>query len=170
MRNTREGRSAVEWWRERCVESCTTQVTDVTFADQKYLDRLPELFPFGAASAHVGLNAAPWNIETYAIAGFGGGVRLDGQPLLLYHFQSLRLLNASLVDLYAGDRRIGDDARRLIYRPYLERVGAAYRRLRVTFSSEAPPVESSLRSARDWLRLAYELARGYHNVERFAVD
>jgi hypothetical protein len=169
MCNSSEGRRAVEWWRERCVESCIARVTDIGYADQKYLERLPELFPFGEESAHPGLNSAPWNIERYTLAKSEGRVYLDGQPLLLYHFQALRLLNRRLVDLYAGDRRISDDARRLIYRPYLERVAIAYRTLTDAFPSEAPQVESALRSVRDWLRLAYEMARGYHNVERFAT-
>jgi len=164
MRNTREGASAIEWWRERCVESCSAVPTATTYADQLYLDRLPELFPFGESSAHAGLNAAPWNIERYRITVSRDAVLLDDAPLLLYHFQSLRVLKPWLVDLYAGDRRLAGPVRRLIYAPYLERLRAAYRAMRETAGARAPAVQSRLNSARDWLRLGLGVARGKHNL------
>jgi hypothetical protein len=169
MRNSNQGRSAMRWWRERCIESCSARATDAAYADQKYLDKMLELFPFGESSHHPGLNAAPWNIERYRVSGSDAGVLLDDHPLLLYHFQALRLLNARLVDLYAGNRRIGDAARRLIYRPYLQRIANAYRELKASLPTDAPRVQSSLHFPHDWLRLGYELARGYHNLERFRL-
>ncbi len=169
MRNSREGASAIEWWRDRCVESCSAVPTDTTYADQLYLDRMPELFAFGESSAHAGLNAAPWNIERYAVTASGAQVQVDDAPLLLYHFQSLRVLSGWLVDLYAGDRRFSEPVRRLIYRPYLERLAAAHRALREAFGARAPAAESRLRTARDWLRLGIGLARGKHNLVRYRI-
>ncbi len=164
MRNTREGRSVIEWWRDRCVESCSAVPTATTYADQLYLDRIPELFPCGESSAHAGLNAAPWNIERYRVTASGDAVLLDDAPLLLYHFQSLRVLNSWLVDLYAGDRRLAAPVRHLIYDPYLERLQAAYRAMRDAAGTMAPTVQSRLRTGRDWLRLGKGLARGKHNL------
>jgi hypothetical protein len=165
MRNTSEGRSAIEWWGERCLESCSVVMTETTYADQRYLDRMPALFPFGESSAHAGLDAAPWNIERYDVTGGAAenaGVRLDDAPLLLYHFQSLRILNGWLVDLYAGNRRLPETVRRLIYGPYLRRLAAAYQLLRSIEGAPAP--EAQLRAARDWLRLGAGLARGNFNL------
>jgi hypothetical protein len=169
MRNTPAGRQAVQWWAERCIESCSVEVSELAYGDQKYLDQMLGLFAGGRSSAHDGLNAAPWNIERYRVALAGGRVMLDGTPLLLYHFQALRVLNAGLVDLYAGNRRLAREVRSLIYWPYLAEVRRAYGRLRAELASDAPAVPSFLRTPRDWLRLGYELARGYHNLARFPV-
>lgn len=166
MRGTPEGARAIEWWRDRCLESCSAVPTADTYADQLYLDRLPELFPYGEASAHPGLNAAPWNIENYAVSGEDGEVRLDGVPLLLYHFQSLRVLNSWLIDLYAGDRRLSLPVRDLVYQPYLARLGAAWRVLRDASGARAASVPSRLRSPLDWLRLARGVLMGRHNLLR----
>ena len=164
MRNSPEGLRAIEWWGERCLESCSSKATDVTYADQRYLDQMPGLFPFGESSAHAGLNAAPWNIGNSPVTGAGRDVLLGGQPLLLYHFQALRLLRPWLVDLYAGEMRLAEPVRKLIYEPYLARLGAAHQTLRDQFGAEAPGVEPGLRSMRDWLRLGRGMARGKHNL------
>jgi hypothetical protein len=164
MRNTPEGRRAIEWWGERCLESCSSTVTDVTYADQRYLDQMPGLFPYGDESAHPGLNAAPWNIGNYSVTGAGRDVRLDGQPLLLYHFQALRLLNTWLVDLYAGELRFDAAVRGLVYEPYLVRLTQAHALLHARFGARAPAAEPLLRSVRDWARLARGVANGKHNL------
>ena len=169
MRNSEQGRAAVRWWSERCIESCSVSSTDLIYADQKYLDRLASLFPFGGSSDHPGLNAAPWNVERYRLTSAGGAPMVDGRPLLLYHFQALRILSGSLVDLYAGDRRISPPARELVYRPYLNAVRRACERLRRELANDVPPPARALRTAKDWLRLGYGMARGYHNVERFRL-
>ncbi|MGQ0512036.1 MAG: hypothetical protein ACT4P9_15655 [Betaproteobacteria bacterium] len=167
MRGTPEGLRAIEWWRDRCFESCSAVPTVDTYADQLYLDRLPQLFPYGEASAHPGLNAAPWNIERYDVsAGARGEVLLDGVPLLLYHFQALRVLNSWLVDLYAGDRRLSQPVRDLVYQPYLARLGAAWRAMHETSGAGAAAVPSRLRSPLDWLRLARGVLMGRHNLLR----
>lgn len=164
MRGTPEGARAIEWWRDRCLESCSAVPTVDTYADQLYLDRMSELFPYGESSAHPGLNAAPWNIENYAVSGGDGEVRLDGASLLLYHFQSLRVLNSWLIDLYAGDRRLPPAVRDLVYQPYLARLGAAWRALREVSGARAAPVPSRLHSPLDWLRLARGVMQGRHNL------
>jgi hypothetical protein len=167
IRNTPQGRDAARWWAERCIESCSVSVTEMSYGDQKYLDRMLAEVPRGVSCPHAGLNAAPWNIERYHVTADAKAVLLDGTPLLLYHFQALRILNGWLVDLYAGERRFGASIRSLIYRPYLERVRAAYRRLGAT---QAPVAERVLRTPRDWLRLGYGVARGRHNLAHFPVS
>jgi hypothetical protein len=169
MRNSEQGRAVVRWWAERCIESCSVVSTDLIYADQKYLDRLATLFPFGGSSDHPGLNAGPWNIERYRLTSAVGVPLVDGMPLLLYHFQALRILSKSLVDLYAGNRRISLQARELIYRPYLDALRSACARLQRDLADDVPPPARALRSTKDWLRLAYGMARGYHNVELFRL-
>ncbi|MGH8704617.1 MAG: hypothetical protein ACREUO_04265 [Burkholderiales bacterium] len=167
IRNTPQGRQAAQWWAERCIESCSVEVLGVNYGDQRYLDQMLEHVAGGAASQHAGLNAAPWNIGSYRVSAPHGKVLVDGVPLLLYHFQALRILNGWLVDLYAGERRIGPQTRALIYQPYLELVKAAYPKLR---AAQAPAMPASLRTPRDWLRLGYGLAHGRHNLARFSLS
>lgn len=169
MRNSEFGRSVAEWWAERCIESCSRAVSETMYGDQKYLDRMRSLFPFGMSSLHPGLNAAPWNVERFTLDEMGGQVMLDGQPLLLYHFQSLKILNDRLVDLYAGNRTVGQRVRRLIYTPYLHALKRAYERLESSLTVGWEGVQPGLAGPREWLRFAYEVVRGYHNVTYFRL-
>jgi hypothetical protein len=130
FRDSAVGRDALRLWSRLCLESCSAQVTASTYADQKYLDDLMAAYPTGRASDHVGLNAAPWNIGRYRITYQDDRILLDGDPLLLYHFQGLRLLSRRWVDLYAGDYHLDPEVRNLIYRPYLQQLSEAYGELR----------------------------------------
>jgi hypothetical protein len=61
VRRCEEGIKALRWWRERCIEWCHDFVDGDRFADQRYLDRLPGLFPHVHVIQHLGANLAPWN-------------------------------------------------------------------------------------------------------------
>lgn len=126
FRNAAEGKAALAWWHERCLESCPAVPTPDAYADQKYLDAMPGRFPGVRQSRHKGLNLAPWNLQSDPLSERDGQVFVGDDPLLLYHFQGLRILGTRLYDLYTGPMRIPDAASRLIYRPYI-------RSLRMTF-------------------------------------
>lgn len=129
-RNSSQGKRAIVWWRDRCIESCSYIPTDTTFADQKYLDQFAKLFPDGASSTHKGLNTAPWNVGDFTICKGAKGIYVDEVPLLLYHFQGLQLFDNGTASLYIGDMRISDTLRELVYQPHLVALLRAFARLR----------------------------------------
>jgi hypothetical protein len=93
--------AALRWWRERCLEWCYNRREEGKFADQHYLDDWPERFHGVHAVAHPGAGLAPWNSSQHELERANGGVRVDGEPVVFYHYQSLRLLRAP-----AGLRRL----------------------------------------------------------------
>lgn len=170
VRRSPEGQQVIDWWGARCIESCSITPTGTTFADQKYLDQLPVLFPFGDVAPSPGLNAAPWNIESHRIHERDGRVYLGEYPLVLYHFQGLKMLSNRLVDLYAGNRRISTVLRRLVYELYLEQLAISYQRLQQSCPEFAPGMAGGPRGLSDWLKLGMEFIRGYHNFVRYLVS
>jgi hypothetical protein len=120
FRNDANGRACLEWWRERCLEWCYDRIEGDRFADQKYLDRWPSLFEGVKVLEHRGANVAPWNAGGSDFRD-GGGVLVDGAPLLFYHFHGLRSWSASLWQL--GFARYRTSPPRLlvkrVYRPYI---------------------------------------------------
>jgi hypothetical protein len=121
VRHRDEGFAALRWWRERCIEWCYDRVEGDRFADQRYLDRLPELFAGIHVIEHLGANLAPWNFADYRIEWRDGSVEIEGRyPLLFFHFfgvkrsgryyfNSHRLYHAPFPNL----------VRRRIYEPYI---------------------------------------------------
>jgi len=129
VRNDREGRSVIEWWRQRCIEWCHDYVQDDRFADQKYLDAFLGLSSRVKVIQHVGANLAPWNIGNYRIAFIDGGVTVSGRPLIFFHFQGLRKDFGFFV--FNSHRRFrapfASEVRRHIYKPYVDELLAMER-------------------------------------------
>lgn len=123
MRNDRDGRAVIEWWRQKCIEWCHDYVDGGRFADQGYLDAFPTLSPRVKIVEHVGANLAPWNIGNYRIAVVDGEVRIDGKsPLIFFHFQGLRKdLGFFFFNSHRRYRAPFPAAvRRYIYKPYVD--------------------------------------------------
>lgn len=111
-------------WREQCIDWCYDRVDDERFADQKYLDAWPTSYSFVHVLRHPGVNVAPWNVLNHEIAVDGDQVRIDGQPLVAFHFHRLRKMAPRLYDPRLDEYgvRISELLRRWIYEPYLERL------------------------------------------------
>jgi hypothetical protein len=121
VRRCDKGMAALRWWRERCIEWCFDRVEGDRFADQRYLDRLPELFAGVHVIEHLGANLAPWNFVNYRMECCDGSVQIAGRYALVffhfngvkrigrYYFNSHRLYHAPFPDL----------VRRRIYEPYI---------------------------------------------------
>lgn len=119
VRSTRNGHSVINWWAERCLESCSVIANNGCFADQGYLDQLPLLFPYGHIDPSIGVNAGPWNIDNYIIKVDGDKVLVNDSYLILYHFQGLRFLGRHVVDLYSSNRKLRQEVQCNIYISYL---------------------------------------------------
>jgi len=168
-RATANGRAAAARWRELCLESCSAIPTETVYSDQKYLERIMRDVFGGAGSEHIGLNAAPWNIAQYRVARDASGVLLDGVPLLLFHYQSLRLLTKNWFDLYPGDLKLTRDVRDLIYVPYLEALSKAYVTLSRAKAMDSVKGSSVSLGLRGWLSHAKRVLAGSSNLYRFPM-
>lgn len=82
----------LEWWRLRCMESCSDKPKNGIFTDQKYLDRMST---FNGVSVIMtpGVNIAPWNIYKYDFANVNGTVTVNNKNLIFFHFSGFRVLS-----------------------------------------------------------------------------
>jgi hypothetical protein len=127
IRNDAEGKACITRWREQCIEWCYDRVEECRFADQKYLDLWPDLFPKIKISEHSGVNAAPWNKDGVPVHLKGNKVHFGETPLVCYHFQGLRLFVADLILPQAIDygSKASTELLRLVYIPYLKHLRRA---------------------------------------------
>lgn len=127
VRRRDEGIAGLRWWRERCIEWCYDRVADDRFADQRYLDRLPELFKDVHVIGHLGANLAPWNLEDISVEWRDESVRIeDRYPLLFFHFYGVKRRGRR----YFNSHRLyhapfTDIMRRRIYEPYTAALSSA---------------------------------------------
>lgn len=80
-------------WKNKCLAWCKDYFDPETgyFADQKYLDDWPKNFKNVKSVMEKTCGRAPWNISSTMLSNDGGKFKVDGQPLLYYHFHNLRI-------------------------------------------------------------------------------
>jgi hypothetical protein len=92
FRNDANARAALEWWRERCIEWCYDRVEPDRYGDQKYLDSWPERFVGVRVSMNPAVGVATWNEgRRHLEPAPGGGVLVDGVPLVFHHYSSFNV-------------------------------------------------------------------------------
>ena len=130
FRNTQDGRHVLEHWRDLCLEWCQDFTERTRYGDQKYLNNLADQYPAVETCPHKGANAAPWNIADAEIRMYGDQVLIDGEPLLFYHFQGLKVYGPHAFDLYTSPELIVEgDLLDCIYAPYVRSLRDAYHEL-----------------------------------------
>jgi hypothetical protein len=116
FRRSVESEACLAWWRERCLESTALAAADGRFGDQKYLDEWPQRFAGVVVSRHPGVNLAPWNWASHRIELGEKGVRVDGEPLIVFHFAQFKRVRGPWFD--SGQLEYGIMPRRLRSRLY----------------------------------------------------
>lgn len=131
FKNDQYARECLAWWRDRCNEWCYVRVEDGKYGDQKYLDDWPERFARVVVLQDVGVGLAPWNLRSHRLAMRGGGVFVDGQPLIYYHFHSFLIVgNGDQFRLAYPGYRLGSRGVRLVYGPYIASIMRAMTQVR----------------------------------------
>jgi hypothetical protein len=124
FKNNTEGRTALNWWRDKCLEWCYSRIEDGKFGDQKYLDDWPERFAGVHVLKNLGGGVAPWNVQQYEIVDQDNKLflKLNTELIMLvfYHFHYVKSYENDQVDL--GNYRLSKTVLNQIYKPYLLRI------------------------------------------------
>ena len=131
FKNDERGRSALQWWRERCLEWCYNRFEDGKFGDQKYLDDWTTRFHGVHELQHLGGGMAAWNVQQYDV--FEKNGKLFGKekltekefPVVFYHYHYVRLFTDGTVEL--GRIKLTEQVKTLLYVPYFYRLEEAKR-------------------------------------------
>ena len=79
-------------YRADCAEWCFERLEDSRYGDQKYLDAWPDRYPSLKVIEHKGFNLSFWNVNSYMLRMKDGHPMIDNDPLVFYHFSSIKLL------------------------------------------------------------------------------
>jgi hypothetical protein len=98
FRRDEDGMTALEWWRDRCLEWCYQRTEAGKFGDQMYLDDWPTRFRGLVVLQNLGAGLAPWNMGQYDIgAEPGKAPTVNGGPVVFFHFHSLMVPRPDVV-------------------------------------------------------------------------
>ena len=114
--------SCIDWWHERCIEWCFDRLEGDRFADQKYLEKWPELFERVVILSHPGINVAPWNVARHRVGLMGDTITIDLEALIAFHFHGFRQLLPWLFDTRFGNFRtpLTGPIRNVAYPAYID--------------------------------------------------
>jgi hypothetical protein len=120
FRRTPEGLSCLQWWLEQSLVWCYNRIDGERYANQKYMNRFPQIAPRTKILRQKGFNCAPWNIGNYRLTEREGRLWVDDEPLVFYHFHSLkrRALSFEFPHQIYGSQ-VSWRIRNKLYRPYI---------------------------------------------------
>lgn len=145
--NDKYGRKVLEWWKERCLEICSSTGENGTFGDQKYLDNWKIQFERVYEIQHPGAGVAPWNITRYESAGASENdiyirEKKSGQEsrLIFYHFHNLKFCGKNTVKLgiYNRPGKVDDKLVHEIYKVYFDALRAAQEKMNEEYGMNFP--------------------------------
>ncbi len=127
FRNDQQGIACLEIWREQCLEWCHDRSENGKYADQGYLNEWPGRYDKLVVSRLKGAGVAPWNVAQYEID-INNGVNIDGEPMVFYHFHSVRKLFNMIYTTEFGVYKLNKKQKNLIrlYKKYLQELEKVY--------------------------------------------
>jgi hypothetical protein len=145
FRADEQGLAAARLWRERTLVWCRHRCEPGRYGNQLHLDDFPQRFSRARVLPVPGGIIGPWNGGRFRVRGSADGPLANAQPVLAYHFQSLRLGRARPplgrrmspnvfavpgtplpVEVRAQSYyRLSHSERRCFWRPHVTRLGCA---------------------------------------------
>lgn len=128
FRQDEEGLACLNRWRGQCLEWCFDRLEDGRFGDQGYLNEWPRMYNSLAVVQQKGANLAPWNVGGAYLSLEDGKVKIDGDPLVFYHFQSLARVARGVyrLNFRKFQTRPGRLLREYVYRPHVRELESIY--------------------------------------------
>lgn len=122
FKNDKIGFDCLQLWRSQCIKWCFDKLENGLYADQKYLETWFSYYGEKIhAIDHIGLGLAPWNFESYRLTRKFGKIFVDNQPLILYHYQGLKVLEYGFTYTYLDNysKKNPNKINNLIYIPII---------------------------------------------------
>jgi glycosyltransferase involved in cell wall biosynthesis len=89
--------SLLSWWKERLYSKCIHAVEKGLFVDQKWMDLVPGMYDGVFILRSPGYNVAYWNFHCRTVCIEKDGVRVNGEPLIFFHFSGFDPENMGIV-------------------------------------------------------------------------
>lgn len=129
IKNDPEGLECLNLWRRQCLEWCYHYFENGKMSNQLYLNGWPQRFKNISVIKNKGANAAPWNISQYNVRQAGDNIFIDNDQLIFYNFHSLKIFSNLQFQLSHKAYKISDQVKKFIYRPYLEELKTAVKKV-----------------------------------------
>ncbi len=117
LKNNYNGKKILDYWKTKCIESCTDHPKEGKYGDQIYLSDIVQKFKKINNDPHKGLNVAPWNL-----CDDNNIINSKNLPkdIIFVHFQGFKILNMHIFNLYSDNFKVSKITFQKIYLPYIK--------------------------------------------------
>jgi hypothetical protein len=173
FRNNPAARRVLAHWTDSCFKYDKT--APHSYPGQTSLDDWPARFDCVAVIGHRGAGVAPWNVRGYELRADGAAPRVDGVPVVFYHYHQYGRLKSGGYEL--GGYPMSTEVVECFYRPYIAELEEAERVVRsidpkFSFRREYPDActigevfqSFSLERIAEYIAILKRKIRGRYNV------
>jgi hypothetical protein len=128
FKNNNQGMTALNWWREHCIEWCYARHENGKFGDQKYLDDWLIRFEGVHVLQHRGGGLAPWNLQQFRFIKERSAISIiekeSGEKftLVFFHFHGVKFYTDGYISCCEPIYEISAVAKKIIYMPYFKKL------------------------------------------------
>ena len=127
FKNDMEGRSALKWWRDSCVEWCFDRYEDGKYGDQRYVDQFPDRYNSLCVVKNLGAGIGPWNLNRYKYADHSLNFQGRDDNFVFFHMHGIKSeFDGNRLILKCVDCIINDETQRLFFDPYAKLLMVVY--------------------------------------------
>ena len=105
IKNNTVSKSFVDWWIDKCHESCFADPINGLFVDQKWINLVPGMFEGVHISRHLGLNIAYWNLHERKVV---DGKINNQHDLIFFHFSGFVTKDINCISKYQNRYTLED--------------------------------------------------------------
>lgn len=169
--NDGDGRHALSWWEDRCLEWCYARHEAGRYGDQKYLETMATKYRATVTSERGVLG--PWNMDQYTYSMSEQGVQCfdiktkDYFHAIFFHFHGFRLHNTDKSYSISGFR-MTPTSKRYLYNPYAGRLYTLNKEMRERFLLPSCDQARKKKTVRDVLRSIRNIV--YNNNPQYRID
>lgn len=119
FKNDEEGRTALKWWRDRCVEWCYDRYEDGKYGDQRYVDQFPLRYKKLCIIKNLGAGIGPWNLDRYSYSDNSLFFKGKENKFVFFHMHGIKTeFNDDQLILKCVDCIVNDQTQQLFFEPY----------------------------------------------------
>lgn len=119
FKNDVEGRKALKWWRDSCVEWCYDRYEDGKYGDQRYVDQFPKRYDNLCIVKNLGAGIAPWNMNRYQFSSHSLKFENREDNFVFFHMHGIKSeFDGDTLIVKCVDCCLNNDTENLFFVPY----------------------------------------------------
>jgi hypothetical protein len=161
-----EGIHCLKWWQRKCIDWCYFKTEEGRWADQKYLDQIPELYENICVVKSLGINMTPFtlyrlNFEQQKYFGLKDNkLFINNIKLVLFHYYGFRYYDENNIDLCSYWMKFSSNSIAYLYIPYIKACKAAMKEIELIKKDYNPLLNKKAKRMNNY----FDLSRSKANV------